>query len=84
MDINRITIKAKPTIPDAPNGETIVDISFRIKDNISGYEMMNFASAIFIQRDMGGCICNPAIFKEYHQKPVGSAPGTWGLAEMTV
>jgi len=30
---------------------------------------------------------NPALFKEYHQRivlPVGSIPGTWGLAEMNV
>ena len=30
---------------------------------------------------------NPALFKKYHRRivlPVGSIPGTWGLAEMTV
>ena len=37
LDINQITIKAEPTHPDAPNGETRVDISFRIRDNVSGY-----------------------------------------------
>ena len=31
LDINNITIKAEPTIPDAPNGETIVDITFKVK-----------------------------------------------------
>ena len=98
LDINRITIKAKPTIPDAPNGETIVDISFRIKDNISGYEIssMNLRDPQGVMHHFyhypegyGGMYFagNPAIFKEYHQRivlPVGSAPGTWGLAEMTV
>ena len=98
LDVNRITIKAEPTIPEAPNGETIVDISFRVKDNISGYEISSLNL-----RDPQGIMHhfyhypegysglyfngNPALFKEYHQRivlPVGSAPGIWGLAEMTV
>ncbi len=37
LDLNQITIKAEPTNPEAPNGETRVDITFRVKDNISGY-----------------------------------------------
>ena len=38
LDLNRITINATPTNPEFPDGETIVDISFYIKDNISGYD----------------------------------------------
>ena len=37
LDINNITIKARPTQPEDPNGETIVDMTFRIKDDISGF-----------------------------------------------
>ncbi len=37
LDVNRITIEAEPTNPAAPNGETKVYITFRVKDNISGY-----------------------------------------------
>ena len=37
LDLNNIMIKAEPTRPEDPNGETIVDITFRVKDNISGY-----------------------------------------------
>ncbi len=37
LDLNNITIKAEPTQPEAPNGETIVDMTFRIKDDISGF-----------------------------------------------
>ena len=37
LDLNMITIKAEPTNPEAPNGETRVDITFRVRDNISGY-----------------------------------------------
>ena len=98
LDVNRIAIKAEPTIPEAPNGETIVDISFRIKDNISGYEIgsMNLRDPQGVMHHFyhtpegyGGLyfVGDPTLFKEYHQRivlPVGSAPGTWGLAEMTV
>ena len=36
LDVNNIYVKATPTNPEAPNGETYVEISFRMKDNISG------------------------------------------------
>ena len=98
LDVNRITIKAEPTIPEAPNGETIVDITFRIKDNISGYEISSMLLRdpqgvthhfYHYPEGYGGLYFNgdPTLFKEYQQTivlPVGSAPGTWGLAEMTV
>ncbi len=97
LDLNRITIKAEPTQPKAPNGETRVDITFRVKDNISGY-----AGTDMLLRDpQGGTHFSnhhvgsgdlyfsgdPTVYKTYHQTiilPVGSAPGTWGLAEMNV
>ncbi len=37
LDLNNITIKAEPTQPENPNGETVVDMTFRIKDDISGF-----------------------------------------------
>ena len=98
LDINRITIQAEPTQPHAPNGETRVDIIFRIKDNISGY-----ASTDMLLRDPQGVTHffrhydvdfwdiyfsrDPKVYETYHKTiilPVGSAPGTWGLAEMNV
>ena len=98
LDLNRITIRAEPANPEAPNGETQVDITFRIKDNISGYR-----STDMLLRDPQGVTYhfrhydsdfhdvyfsrNPTIYQTYRQTiilPVGSAPGTWGLAEMTV
>ena len=98
LDLNRITIKAEPTQPHAPNGETRVDIIFRIKDNISGY-----ASTDMLLRDPQGVTHffrhydvdfwdiyfsrDPKVYETYHKTiilPVGSAPGTWGLAAMTV
>ena len=98
LDLNRIAIKAVPTQPKAPNGETQVDITFRIKDNISGY-----AKTEMLLRDPQGVTHffrhydkdfwtiyfsrDPTVYQTYHKTvilPVGSAPGTWGLAEMTV
>ena len=98
LDLNRITIRAEPTIPEAPNGETIVDITFFVRDNISGYD-----GSVMYLRDPHGIMHHfwhyspgrgemyftgdPTIYKQYHQQitlPVGSIPGTWGLAEMRV
>ena len=98
LDLNRITIQAEPTHPEAPNGETQVDITFRVKDNISGY-----AKTELLLRDPQGVTHffrhydrdfwtiyfsrDPTVYQTYNKTiilPVGSAPGTWGLAEMTV
>ena len=101
LDINQITIEAEPINPAAPNGETQVDITFRVKDNISGY-----SSTDMLLRDPQGVehffrhhgpsfdkvhfvyfSGDPTIYQTYQQTiilPVGSIPGTWGLAEMTV
>ena len=98
LDLNQIMIQAEPTHPESPNGETQVDITFRVKDNISGYRSTDLYlrdpqgvthhyrhydsdfHEIYFSRD-------PTVYQTYHQTiilPVGSAPGTWGLAEMTV
>ena len=100
LDLNQITIHAEPTKPEAPDGETRVDIVFRIKDDISGYN-----STDMLLRDPQGVTHffrhyvpepsysniyfsgDPTVYQTYHKTiilPVGSAPGTWGLAEMTV
>ena len=98
LDLNQITIQAEPTHPEAPNGETQVDITFKVKDNISGY-----AKTEMLLRDPQGVTHffrhydrdfwtiyfsrNPTVYQTYHKTiilPVGSIPGTWGLAEMTV
>ena len=96
LDVNRITVDAKPTLPEAPNGETIVTIAFFIKDNISGYEIgsMRLRDPNGVTHHYyhyipgrGGMFFDgdPTIYKRYTQKitlPVGSIPGIWGLAEM--
>lgn len=98
VDLNTIEISAEPTNPDAPNGETLVTLTFRIRDNIAG-----FTHASLYLRDPQGIdhqfygydphrrdlfpSGDPSQWKTYTWTvvlPPGSAPGTWGLANMTV
>ena len=91
IDVNRITIDASPTHIEAPDGETQVDITFRAKDDISGY-----ARANMYLRDPQGNIFSfthydkewdrlyfsgdPTVYETYHKTiilPVGSP--TWCL-----
>ena len=98
LDLNRITIKAEPTQPKSPNGETRIDITFRIKDNISGYKRtsmyledpqgirhyFNHSSPSYHKIYFFG---DPTVFETYHKTiilPIGSVPGIWGLAHMTI
>ncbi len=96
LDLNNITIEATPTNPEEPNGETIVDITFYVKDNISGYTLgsmrlrdPNGVTHHFYHYPEGRSALyfpgDPTIWKEYNKTivlPVGSIPGIWGLAEM--
>ena len=98
VDLNAIEISAEPTNPDAPNGETLVTVIFRVRDNISG-----FVRASLYLRDPQGIdhhygvdnpkgsnlfpSGDPTQWTSYRKTiilPPGSAPGTWGLANMTV
>ena len=98
LDLNQITIQAEPTNPDTPNGETRVEITFKIKDNISGYK----ESSIRLRDPLGSIHAfrhsdddiwkvyftrDPTIYHTYKKTillPVGSVPGIWGLAEMVI
>lgn len=90
LDLNDITVQARPTRPEVPNGETHVDITFNVKDNISGYEK----TSIYL-RDPNGVkhhfyhhgqdrskvyfTRDPTIFQTYRRTiilPVVSIPGT--------
>lgn len=97
LDVNNIYVKATPTNPEAPNGETDVEISFRMRDNISGPHQ-----AVFYIRDPHGNVFQH-IFGKHHNGmypdydvteweqlnftfllPEGSAPGRWGITSCTV
>ena len=41
LDLNNISIEAQPTQPDDPNGETLVTLKYRVRDNISGVTNAN-------------------------------------------
>ena len=98
LDLNNIQITAEPTNPSAPNGETKVQITFRVRDNISGYNLASLSL-----RDPQGIEHNYGVYNDdtwslfptgetsewqtYTRDillPVGSPPGTWGLMEMTI
>ena len=98
LDLNDISISAVPTNPEAPNGETIVTFKFKVKDDISGYNL-----GTFYLRDPQGLLYG---FYQYPDRrsdlfpssqdldwyeyeatvvlPPGSAPGTWGVTELTL
>ena len=96
--INRIEIDAQPTKPEAPNGETVVTVRFRVRDDVSGFThaALNFRDPQGIEHfkwvhaDDGYELFasdDPTTWKWHtftHVLPPGSAPGIWGLADMTV
>ena len=95
LDLNRITINATPKNPEFPDGETIVDISFYVKDNISGYNSCELHlrdpnGGIYSSGHYGGGLYfqgDPKVFRKYTETvvlPKGSIPGIWGLQEMVV
>ena len=98
VDVNTIQISAEPTNPSAPNGETLVTLTFRVRDNISGFRLGSLNL-----RDPQGIDHQFYVYPEWYDVrfpptgpyqwtthtwtvilPLGSAPGTWGLAELTV
>ena len=98
VDLNAIQISAVPTNPDAPNGETLVTLTFRIRDNIAGFtqaylnlrDPQGIEHGFWVQdpnRDDLFPTGDPARWTTYTWNvvlPEGSAPGTWGLADFTV
>lgn len=98
ININRISVNAKPTNPSAPNGETNVTLRFWHRDNISGL----YVGQLLLRDPQGGTHSswivpddahllypdsNPSNwqFMEYVVVlPAGSIPGTWGIAEINI
>lgn len=97
LDLNRISVYAEPTNPEAPNGETIVTLSFFTRDDISGLDYGDI-----ILRDPQGARFNfnfwavpghnyydgdPTEWAHHVSTtilPVGSAPGIWGVEALQV
>jgi hypothetical protein len=98
VDLNRITVYAEPTHPEAPDGETLVTINYYARDDKSGLGLVGY-----ILRDPQGIAHtnyhyhrnfytryfdgDPTVWERYTINcvlPQGSAPGIWGLAELHV
>lgn len=77
LNLNTITIKAEPTNPQAPNGETLVEITFQVRDNISGYD----SSRIHL-RDPQGVRHGHSHYSPNHVK--GTEPNLYFIGDPTV
>ena len=98
LDLNRIRVTAEPTNPEAPNGETIVKVEFYTRDNVSGFRQGLLAfrdpqgithDSWFYGDERGRLFPSgdPRVWKfvsHTHVLPAGSAPGTWGIASITL
>lgn len=96
LDLNRMVVYAEPTNKEAPDGETLVTITYYARDNKAG-----LGKVMYRLRDPQGVMHyeyhyhrnyyntyfdgDPTVWERYIIKcilPKGSAPGIWGLAEM--
>ena len=102
LDLNNISIQAQPTRPEDPNGETLVTLNYRVRDNISGvanaYIRLRDPQGIehfFYMYPKGGSVRGSSWFPSGDPSqwsdetwtvllPVGSAPGIWGVAEISM
>lgn len=99
IDLNRISVYAEPTHPEAPDGETIVTVNFYGRDNISGigpvdYQLCDPQGTVigtywFYHQHHSGLFFegDPTVWEHYtitHILPPGSAPGIWGLNQMSL
>ena len=99
LDLNNIKISARPTNPEAPNGETLVTLEYRTRDDISG-----FWNGYISLRDPQGIDHNYWLNPHSYSSrwfpdgdttqwsshtwsvllPHGSVPGIWGVAEIII
>ena len=98
LDLNTISVRAIPTNPEAPNGETVVTLTIHVKDDISGFSLGGFYLRdpqgidhhYYIYPDRRSHLFplgDPSEWKQHVFTvilPAGSAPGTWGVSEMTL
>lgn len=98
IDLQRMAVYAEPTHPEAPDGETLVTISFYARDDKSGLGTCNYRLRdpqgvdhfeYFYHRNFYNQFFDgdPTLWEHYLIKvilPKGSAPGIWGLSQMTM
>ena len=98
LGLHAIAVSASPTKPSAPDGETLVKIRYQARDDRSGLGVVSYRlldpqgishfqyhyHANFYPVFFQGA---PTAWTEYEISvvlPVGSAPGTWGLQELSL
>lgn len=98
LDLNRISVYAEPTHPEAPDGETLVTINYYARDDKSGYDIGYYTlldpqgighSEYHYIPGRGSMFFegDPTVWKRYTINcvlPQGSAPGIWGLASLNL
>lgn len=98
IDLNRITVYAQPTHPEAPDGETNVTINFYDRDDISGVEIGRYtlrdpqgtdhADWMYIgERSKLYIDGDPTAWTRKKVDiilPQGSVPGIWGVSELQI
>lgn len=98
LDLNNIIIQATSTRPSDPNGETLVRLQVRVRDDIAGFTFGNFDLRdpqgvdhyYYIYGESRSSLFPPGDPSQWTAHtwavilPAGSPPGIWGLAEMTV
>lgn len=96
LDVNNIKVSAVPSNPSNPNGETYVTITINAEDNYSGLSI-GYLKLIDPRGNIHGdwiyfgwptgSYYGPKEKKDFviHRTlPVGSAPGTWGIYEISL
>ena len=98
LDLDRMVVFAEPTNKEAPDGETLLSIYIYTRDDNSGLDVCNYTLRDpqginhfnwFNPEQRGSIfyIGDPTIWKKQTITtilPQGSAPGIWGLSEMTL
>ena len=98
LDPNRITVQAAPVNPQAPDGQTNVEITFFAKDNKSGLDLVYYRLLDPLGKPHFNYFYhtntytlfykgNPTENTKYTIRktlPRGSAPGKWGLSEIVI
>ncbi|MFH0900716.1 MAG: hypothetical protein V2A73_08825 [Pseudomonadota bacterium] len=98
LGLHRILVHAEPTNPEAPDGETLVNIQYQARDDKSGvgvvwYRLLDPQGISHHQYHYHDNFYtmffdgDPTSWAEYEINvvlPVGSPPGTWGLQELVL
>ena len=98
LDVENIRISAEPANLNAPDGETLVILEFSVRDKISGFthgslylrDPQGIDHHFYAYAPDRGQLfpsSDPSVWTAHTWTvilPAGSAPGIWGLAEMTV